>query len=123
VLRIGVTAPGDGYVKRIEVELLFFDGCPTWEHALDLVRAVVAELELQTSTTIRLVKVMDEEQARRLEFPGSPTVRVNGRDVEPSPAGGREIGLQCRVYRMSDGRLRGFPPRGLVRASLLELAR
>jgi hypothetical protein len=110
-------------VKPIDVELLFFDGCPTWEHALDVVRAVVAELDLRTTTTIRLVKVQDEADARRLEFPGSPTVRVNGRDVEPPPAEGREVGLQCRVYRMSDGRLRGFPPRDLVRASLLELAR
>jgi hypothetical protein len=110
-------------VTPIDVELLFFDGCPTWEHALDLVRAVVAELHLQTTTTIRLVKVEDDQQAQRLQFPGSPTVRVNGRDVEPAPAEGREHGMQCRVYRMADGRLRGFPPRELVRASLLELAR
>jgi hypothetical protein len=103
----------------IDIELLYFDGCPKWENARDELRAVVRDMGLAERANVRLVRVDDEAHARRLEFAGSPTIRVNGRDIEPESDEPREFGLQCRVYRV-DGRLRGFPPRDLIRASLEE---
>ena len=91
----------------MRVELLYFDGCPNWDATRDKLQAVLSEMGLRQQ--IQLVRVPDEATAQRLDFPGSPTVRVNGKDVEPSPPEGRP-GLGCRVY-WSKGRMQGTPER------------
>ena len=68
-------------MTRPRVEILYFDGCPNHEPARDLVEQVAAELGLQAQ--IELVEVPDADTATRLRFLGSPSVRVDGRDVEP----------------------------------------
>ncbi len=98
------------------VEILYFDGCPNYERALRTAERIAAELGLDPE--IRLVDVPDLETAEKLRFPGSPTVRVGGRDVEP---GSEERGghtLACRVYRTPGG-LAGEPSEVWVRAALL----
>jgi hypothetical protein len=88
------------------VELLYFDGCPNYEallpHLGQLLRAakIPAKLELR--------RVADEDAARRERFLGSPSVRVNGRDVEPGAEAREDFGLKCRLYRLPRG-LRGTP--------------
>ena len=49
-----------------------------------------------------------EEAADRQEFIGSPTIRVDGRDVQQPPEG-EPTGLACRVYRRRDGRISPLP--------------
>jgi len=49
---------------------------------------------------VNLVRVVTDDEAQVLRFPGSPTVRVDGRDLFPGPVG---VGLACRVYRTPDG--------------------
>ena len=66
--------------KQPLVEILYFDGCPHHEQTTSRVERVAAELGLRPE--IRLVKVADAEAAARQRFLGSPTVRVNGEDVE-----------------------------------------
>ncbi len=66
------------------MEILSFDGCPSARAARELAASVAAELELDPE--IELLDVPDNEQAVRLRFLGSPTVRIGGRDIEP---GGR----------------------------------
>jgi hypothetical protein len=87
------------------VELLFFDGCPNHEalerHLGSLLRRPDVEL--------RLRRVESDEDARRIGFLGSPSVRVDGRDVEPGAEARDDFGLKCRLYR-ADGRLVGVPP-------------
>src|SRR5712691_1946396 len=61
------------------VEILYFDGCPNHEPALALVQRVSDELGVKPE--IRLVNVPDPETAQRVRFLGSPTIRVDGRDV------------------------------------------
>ena len=58
--------------------------------------------------SIEVREIATEESAAREEFVGSPTVRVNGRDVQP-PADGDPTGLACRVYRRRDGRTSPLP--------------
>jgi len=66
---------------RPSVQILFFEGCPNHQQASELVEQVAHELGLQPE--IALVEVTDVEAAERLRFLGSPTIRVEGRDVEP----------------------------------------
>jgi hypothetical protein len=62
---------------------------------------------------LREVAVATGAEAERLRFPGSPTVRVDGADIEPSSAGRGGYALGCRLYGGS-----GVPPRELVAAAL-----
>ena len=89
------------------IEILYFDGCPNLEPTLELAREVVAELGLEAD--IRQVRVETPEEARESRFLGSPSVRVNGKDIEPEARGSEDFGLGCRVYGGS-----GVPPKELL---------
>jgi hypothetical protein len=70
--------------RRPLVEILYLDGCPNHEPALTLVKRV--DRELGTNAAIRLVNVPDDATAERVRFLGSPTIRVDGVDVDPYSA-------------------------------------
>jgi hypothetical protein len=74
----------------VEIDILYFESCPGWRETAQRVR------EVAPYATVRLVVVETPEEARRLSFPGSPTVRVNGADIDP--AASTACGLQCRLY-------------------------
>jgi hypothetical protein len=98
------------------VELLFWDGCPSHPQALAELRAVMADLGLDPETV--LVREVDtDERAGRERFVGSPTIRIDGEDIDPPP-GGEPTGLTCRVYRLRDGRFSPTPDPATVRAAL-----
>ena len=104
-------------MRRPRVEILYFDGCPNHEPARDLVEQVAAELGLQAQ--IELVEVPDADTATRLRFLGSPSVRVDGRDVEPGADERSDFVLSCRVYRSERG-LAGQPEADWIRRALSE---
>jgi hypothetical protein len=87
------------------VELLYFDGCP----ALEQLRPVVRRLSEERGARVveRRVTTLREADAQR--FLGSPTVRVNGLDVEPGAADRTDYGLKCRLYRSPHGVGRVLP--------------
>ena len=81
----------------------------------ELVESVLGERRPEVSVTV--VSVKTQEDAARLAFPGSPTVRVDGRDVDPDGAAGRPS-LSCRVYRLPDGRPSPVPSREQIEEAL-----
>jgi hypothetical protein len=98
------------------VELLFWDGCPSHPKALEDLRAAMADLGLDPDTV--LVREVDTDQrAERESFVGSPTIRVDGEDVDPPP-GDEPLGLTCRVYRLRDGRVSPTPDPAILRDAL-----
>lgn len=99
------------------VEILYFDGCPNHHLALALVERVSRELGIEAE--IRLVNVPDQEGARRVRFLGSPTIRVDGRDVDPYADERSDYGLACRVFR-TDAGVVGQPDERWIRSALLE---
>ena len=102
-------------MKRPLVEILYFDGCPNYRGARELVERESRELGLEPE--LRVVRVPDEETARRLRFLGSPTIRVDGSDVDPHAEGRDEYVLSCRVYRTERG-LKGEPDERWLRDAL-----
>lgn len=95
----------------VEIELLYFDGCPSWERAwAELGRALAAS---KTAAAIRLRNVETLPEAERHGFAGSPTLRIDGRDLEgyDGPAV-----LACRRYQSSGGR--GWPSGEFLRQRL-----
>jgi hypothetical protein len=83
-------------VTRPRIDVLYVDGCPNHAGARDLLERVVRELRLNAE--VRSILVRDQDEAQALRFPGSPTIRVNGRDVEPGPEQRSAFGLACRIY-------------------------
>ncbi len=93
------------------VELLYFEGCPGFEDLLPRLRTLTqgrAELELR-----RIESLEDAEAAR---FLGSPSVRVDGRDVEPGAAARTDYGMKCRLYRTTHGQSHAPPDEWIERA-------
>ena len=95
------------------VELLWWEGCPSYPEALADLERVLREEGVDAS--VELVEVVSDEQARRDRFPGSPTVRIDGQDVVP-PGDGEPFSLTCRVYRSRDGRISPVPDPEDIRA-------
>jgi hypothetical protein len=75
--------------------------------------------ELAPGTPVHEIDATDPAVAQRHRFPGSPTIRVDGRDVDPSFADPSDYTPRCRLYRTSGG-LGGLPERDWIEAALLE---
>jgi hypothetical protein len=90
----------------VKVELLWWDGCPSYSETLEDLKRVLAEEGVEAE--VDLVEVETDEQARAQHFPGSPTVRLDGADAVP-PAEAEPFSLTCRVYRLRDGRVSPTP--------------
>lgn len=83
------------------VEILYFEGCPSVGALLPRLRAIVADHGCNPDA-IRLRLVETAEAAVGERFLGSPTVRVDGRDVDPTAIGRDDYGIQCRIYRSDE---------------------
>jgi hypothetical protein len=98
----------------MRAEILYFQGCPTYVAAEKVVRELLAEQGIEAE--VELVAVNSDEEAQRLRFPGSPTIRVNGEDLFPVPERG-EYALGCRVYATPEG-LKGSPTARMLKEAL-----
>jgi hypothetical protein len=98
-----------------EVELLWFQGCANHPAARSLLAEVITELA--PGTPVHDVDLTDPALAEQLRFPGSPTIRVDGRDVDPAYVDPGDYTPRCRLYRTSAG-LRGLPERAWIEAAL-----
>lgn len=100
-----------------QIDILYFAACPGWRAAEERVRQVLLEAGLDGAVSVRMVPVETEEDAQALRFVGSPTVRVDGEDVDPAADQRTSFGFQCRLYE-SEGRLEGLPSTSSIRSAL-----
>jgi hypothetical protein len=100
----------------MKVEVLYFDGCLTYKTAEKTLRKVLAEEGIDAE--VERVAVSTEEEAKRLRFPGSPTIRLDGHNLFPVGAREREDWrLGCPLYATPEG-LKGQPTRRMIRDAL-----
>lgn len=97
------------------IEFLWWRGCPSWERALEMLRAEMA-MQGIGEEALAVIEVGDEAEAEARGFPGSPTIRVEGEDIAPGE--GDPIGLSCRVYPQRDGRISALPDPADIRDAL-----
>jgi hypothetical protein len=97
------------------IEVLYFDGCPGTDAFLVRLRDLLAQLGATDRLELRRVETI--EDAERQRFLGSPSVRVDGYDIEPGADKRTDYGLKCRLYRSESG-LQGEPPTDWVLAAL-----
>ena len=97
------------------VELLWWDGCPSWPEALEQLRAAMRESGFDPER-IGMQHVDSDAEADRLGFVGSPTILIDGEDI--APPGDEPTGLTCRIYRLRDGRVSPLPDPADLREAL-----
>ena len=95
------------------IELFYFDGCPSWQEALENLKAALVIERLQAE--IRLVRVEDDTESARLKFLGSPSFRVNGVDLWPEAR--KRYDLSCRVFNTPAG-MKSAPTVEMLREKL-----
>lgn len=100
----------------MKIELLYFDGCPSWMSALKNLHTALKSDGLDTS--VELVQVMDNEDAARRKFLGSPSFRINGIDLWEEE---RDVySLSCRVYATSEG-MKGSPSVAMLQKRISQM--
>lgn len=90
----------------MKIELLYFEGCPGYQQLLPRLRELAAQAGIDQA--IELTAIQTPEAAERARFLGSPTVRVDGKDIDPGAHERDDFGLKCRLYQTSAG-LSGIP--------------
>lgn len=95
--------------KNINIELLYFDDCPSWKNALDILEESLKKLGI--SQDVSLIPVETQEEAEENEFTGSPMIRIKGVDLFPT--GQKNYALGCRVYQSPEG-IKGWPTEEMI---------
>lgn len=104
----------------MRVELLFWEGCPSHPQALADLRSAMSEVGLDPDQIV-VREVQTDAEAQRERFVGSPTIRIDGQDVQSPDE--EPYGLTCRVYHRRDGRISPTPDPTDVRDALLSAMR
>jgi hypothetical protein len=104
----------------MDLELLWWEGCPSTEKALTELRQALSDLGI-ANAEIHTREFKTDEDAEQAGFRGSPTILIDGRDLVPAAAD-EPIGLSCRVYRRRDGRISPTPDPDDLRDALREAA-
>ena len=101
----------------MKIELLYVDGCSNVEQVRVLLKEAVHEQSI--AEAIEEIIVSSEEMAKRLHFPGTPTIRIDGIDVEKAARGKDVASLKPRLY-IRAGMITGCPTRGAILDAILE---
>jgi len=99
----------------MKIEILVFDGCPNIESTEKLVSETLNELGIDAN--IKIVKVVDSDDAVAKRFLGSPSVRIEGKDLEIEENKLTQYTMRCRIYREGDSQT-GIPPKNLLVSAL-----
>ena len=98
------------------IELLYVPDCPNHSPVVTTVTELLKECGLEEQ--IRNIEVIDSERAIAMAFPGSPTVRINGTDIEGDLPQVNSYGLTCRTY-IVNGKRQGVPHRDWIHDAIM----
>lgn len=101
----------------MNIEVLYFEGCPNHLPAIEMVRETLKSLGRQDE--IHQVEVHTQADAEAMAFVGSPSIRINGADIEPWARTAKAFGLSCRTYLDGSHRI-SVPSRELLRRAITE---
>jgi hypothetical protein len=107
-------------MRTPEIELLWWEGCPSTDRALSELRDALAELDL-AGAHVQTTEIRTDDDAGAAGFFGSPTILIDGADLVPAGPDDA-IGLSCRVYHRRDGKISPTPDPDDLRAALRRAA-
>src|SRR5262245_55047675 len=99
----------------MKIEVLYFYGCPNHVAAVERLREILTEENV--SDEIVEIGVANQAQAKAVGFVGSPTIRIDGVDIESAARSGRQPGMGCRIY-LEGEKVEGIPSRNLIRMAI-----
>jgi hypothetical protein len=100
----------------VRIELYFWEGCPSYPEAEALLREVLAAGGV--AAEIEPIEVHTQEEAEAFGFVGSPTIRIDGRDVDEDGASRSRPSLTCRIYTTEEGAVSPVPTRAQLERAL-----
>ncbi|HHV75078.1 MULTISPECIES: DF family (seleno)protein [Thermoanaerobacterium] len=100
----------------MEISFLYFEGCPNSDSALKLLKEVLSEKNIKDDVDI--IKIESQEDAYRYNFLGSPSIHINGEDIEKERRNDEPL-YGCRVYKVN-GRNSGVPPKEMISKAIDE---
>lgn len=103
--------------EDLRIQFLFFPGCPNHKEAWRNLTEVLGKNEI--SATIERTVVETDRDAKKLGFLGSPTIKIDGLDVEPSARQRVDFAITCRVYRVN-GQVLGAPPKDMISQAIMD---
>ena len=104
----------------MKIHFLWWEGCPSHPEAWQRLQNVLAEL--QVDADVERIEVVDDAQAEQWHFPGSPTILVDGQDIDPHAAT-MPSRLTCRLYFKEDGRPSPLPSEHMIRQAIVAAQR
>ena len=96
----------------MKVELYYFEGCPSYIETTENLKNALSELEIKND--FKLIEVINAEEATDKKFLGSPTIRINGTDLEHKDG---DYVFACRIY-MINGKMHGTPTKEYIHSQL-----
>ena len=103
----------------MKMRFLYFEACPNKEPALNLLKRVLQEKGL--SEEVEVIEIKSEEDAKKYNFLGSPTIQINGLDIEKERRNDSPV-FGCRVYKNKAG-YSGVPPEKMIIEAIDEILR
>ena len=102
-------------INVVNIGVLFIEGCPGLSFITDYIKEIITEEAVDAD--IILILIETPEDARRLHFMGSPTVRINGMDIESSMQTVKDYGLRSRHYYIN-GKKSDYPSKSMIRDAI-----
>ncbi len=105
-------------IKIVNIGIFFIEGCPGLSSITDDIKEVLAEEAVDADISLFLIETL--EDAKRLQFTGSPTVRINGRDIDSNMKAIKDYGLRSRHY-YANGEELDFPSKSMIRDAIKKI--
>ncbi len=99
----------------MKIEFLYFEGCPNHEAALTNLKDALSETKIDEK--IEIINIEKPENVTKHRFLGSPSIRINNRDLEIAEDESTEYSMRCRRYKNGDA-IEGFPSKELIKMIL-----
>ena len=100
----------------MKIEFLYFEGCPSYKQGLENLKQALRELNLPED--FEMINIDTDEKAKEYNFIGSPTIRIDGKDLDPRAEKAQLTGYKgCRIYQTPEG-IKGFPTVEMIKEAI-----
>lgn len=106
------------YRNDINIRLMHVPGCHSWKDAIGVLEEAMAVIGIKATISVNVIET--DEDAVQFKFVGSPSIRINGEDVDTLPKKVSQYkAASCRPY-FYEGRSYDYPPKEMIISALLK---
>jgi len=101
----------------MKIEILHTDDCPSYKEATRLIKEILKEEKIKAE--IKMILIKTDEEAKKYKFPGSPTIRIDGKSIDPNDETVKVYSKRCKVFVTEYG-VGGVPPKEFLKNAILK---